>query len=70
MVVVADTALIAGRAPGRLDPADQSGGSEGAERLIYRLERHMAEALADRASHLISTGMVTGADGFEDRQPH
>jgi hypothetical protein len=69
VVIVADPALVAGGAAGRLDPAQQASSGERGQGLIHGLHRHVADSLAYHPGDFLRARMIPGPDGIENRQP-
>ena len=66
-MVIPDPSLESGRAAGRLDAADESRRGKRVQRLVHRLQRHVAHAVTHPIGHRFNAKVVTGADGLKKR---
>ena len=70
VVVVADPALEAGRAAGRLDPPGQAGPGQRAEHVIHGLGRHRVQAGAHQLGDLFHVEVAAvGGENLEHGEP-
>ena len=64
-MVVHDATLVAGRAAGRLDAADESSRGERVQGFIHGLKRDVAHAITHPGGDRLGVQVVAAADGLE-----
>ena len=69
MVVVGDACFVAGHVPGRLNPADEAGGGQGAQDVVHRLTGDLGEVGADGSQDVLGDRVRLSVDCRIHREP-